>query len=130
MTRPRGQGEPGGLPASAALFAAVCTTALHTTSDVDADAVVETVHDALRPGGRFVVLDGRRFQTWPATVLNPLFERVLTATVNHRLDRDPLAALPATFASVEVRAEFDLGAGHLAVARKAADRLTPGGWPA
>lgn len=82
------------------------------------DAVVENVHDALRPGGRFVVLDARALQAWPATLLNPLFERAMTLTVNHRPDQDPLGALRATFETVEVRETFDLGSGYLAVARK------------
>lgn len=96
--------------------AALTTMALHTMADVD--AVVANVHDVLRPGGRFVVLDGRGFQTWPATLLNPVFERVLAATVNHRPDQEPLRALRSTFGSVDVVEEFDLGAGYLAVARK------------
>jgi demethylmenaquinone methyltransferase/2-methoxy-6-polyprenyl-1,4-benzoquinol methylase len=96
--------------------AALTTMALHTMHDVD--AVVENVHDALRPGGRFVVLDGRELQAWPATLLNPLFERAMTLTVNHRPDQDPLGALRATFETVEVRETFDLGSGYLAVARK------------
>lgn len=103
-------GDPG------TFDAAFVTMALHTMAD--AEAVVANVHDALGPGGRFVVLDGRAIQTWPATLLNPLFERVLAATVNHQPDQDPLAALEATFASVEVRREFDLGSGYLAVATK------------
>jgi demethylmenaquinone methyltransferase/2-methoxy-6-polyprenyl-1,4-benzoquinol methylase len=96
--------------------AAVVTMALHTVAD--ADAVAADVHDALRPGGRFVVLDSRAFQTWPASALNPLFERAIAATANHRPDQDPLGALRATFGAVEVVEEFDLGAGYLAVAHK------------
>lgn len=104
-------------------FDAVITTmALHTMHDVD--AVVENVHAALRPGGRFVVLDGRGFQSWPASALNPLFERTMALTVNHRPDQDPLGALRSTFETVEVRETFDLGAGYLAVARRADDGPT------
>jgi len=107
-TRPFGVG--------AEFDAALTTMALHTMADVD--AVVENVSEVLRPGGRYVVLEGRAFQTWPATALNPLFERAMAKTVNHRPDQDPLGALRATFDDVEVRETFDLGSGYLAVARK------------
>lgn len=103
-------------PIAGPVDAALATLALHTMADVE--AVVENVHAALRPGGRFVVLDGRGFQRWPVTLLNPLFERAMARTVNHRPDQDPLAALRSTFGAVEVRETFDLGSGYLAVARK------------
>lgn len=97
--------------------AALTTFALHTMAD--AGAVAGNVRAALRTGGRFVVLDGRGLQTWPATLVNPLFERAMAATVNHRSDQEPMAALRAAFETVEVREAFDLGAGYLAVARRA-----------
>ncbi|MCU4925683.1 methyltransferase domain-containing protein [Halobacteria archaeon AArc-dxtr1] len=96
--------------------AAVTTFALHTMADVD--AVVENVYEALCPGGRFVVSDAREIQRWPASLLNPVYERVIARAVNHRRDQDPVGALESTFDSVEIVSTYDAGSGYLAVAQK------------
>jgi demethylmenaquinone methyltransferase/2-methoxy-6-polyprenyl-1,4-benzoquinol methylase len=97
--------------------AAISTFALHTMTD--AGAVVRNVHEALRPGGRFVALDSRGIQDWPARLLNPLFERAIGRLVNHQPDQDPLGALRSQFESVEVVETYDAGSGYLAVATRA-----------
>lgn len=103
--------------AEASFDAALTTFALHTMED--ADAVVENVYDALEPGGRFVALDSRGLQSWPARLANPLFERALTLFVNHQRTEDPLGAIRTTFDAVDVVETYDAGSGYLVEARKA-----------
>lgn len=96
--------------------AAVVTFALHTMAE--ARSVVENVHEALEPGGRFVVLDARPLTDGPATLCNPLYERAIARTVNHQRGLDTLPLLRGTFESVELVDTYDAGAGYLAVATK------------
>jgi demethylmenaquinone methyltransferase/2-methoxy-6-polyprenyl-1,4-benzoquinol methylase len=64
----------------------------------DPDAAVAAVRDALRPGGRLVLLDARPFPRWPWTALNPLL-----VPVSKRLtDWVPEADLPGS-----LRRHFD-----------------------
>lgn len=103
--------------AGADFDAALSTFALHTMTD--ARAAAEHVHAALRPGGRFVVLDSRPLQTWPARLFNPLFERVLARLVNHQRQQDTLDVLRDVFETVDVVETYDAGSGYIAVAVKA-----------
>lgn len=58
----------------------------------DPDAAVAASHDALRPGGRLVLLDARPFPRWPWRALNPLL-----VPISRRLtDWVPEADLPAS----------------------------------
>ena len=100
--------------------AAVVTFALHTIAD--APAVVDHVHDALVPGGRFVVLDSRPISDGPARHLNPLYERFTAWAVNHQRGLDTLPLLEERFQRVTVVETYDAGAGYLAVAEKAPEK--------
>ena len=75
---------------------------------------VEAVRDVLRPGGRFVVFDGRVPDGPLAGVLGRVFARVANWQGN-----DVLAVLREAFASVEVVATYDAGAAFVAVAERA-----------
>jgi len=76
-----------------------------------AATAVEAVADALGPGGRFVVLDGRA----PGGVCGrPV--RWLFSWVANWQPTDVVGLLRETFASVEVVAEYDAGAAFVAVA--------------
>lgn len=81
----------------------------------------ERVRDAVGTDGHLAGLDSRSFQTAPLSALDPLFERALALTVDHRRDQTPLAAIRDTFRTTDVVETFDAGAGYLAVARKRAD---------
>ena len=97
--------------------AAVVTFALHTIAD--AAAVVDHVHDALVPGGRFVVLDSRPIRDGLVRHLNPLYERFTAWAVNHQRGLDTLPLLEERLQRVRVVETYDAGAGYLAVAQKA-----------
>ncbi|NHN41033.1 class I SAM-dependent methyltransferase [Halorubellus sp. JP-L1] len=101
-------------------YDAVFTTfALHTMHDPE--AVLENVHDALAPGGRFVALDGGGLRAPGTRWLNPLFERVLALTVSHHVGADTLAATRSVFDDVTVVDTFDAGSGYVLHARKESD---------
>lgn len=101
-------------------YDAVFTTfALHTMQDPH--AVLENVHDALAPGGRFVALDGGGLRARGTRWLNPLFERALALTVDHQVGVDTLGAARDVFESVTVVDTFDAGSGYVLHARKRPD---------
>ncbi|MFC3959916.1 class I SAM-dependent methyltransferase [Halovivax cerinus] len=97
-----------------AFDAVVTTFALHTFPD--AAGALETVHDALAPDGRFVVLDSRPLTDGLASRINPVYERVIEWMVNHQRGVDTLELLRETFERVRVVETYDGGAGYLAVA--------------
>jgi ubiquinone/menaquinone biosynthesis C-methylase UbiE len=97
--------------------AVLATTAVSAMPDVR--GVVERVHDALRPGGRFALYEIRLVPDGPARLLNPLVERFYRAFGNWNAEEDVLAELRRTFGSTEVVRTFALGTNYLAVASKA-----------
>jgi demethylmenaquinone methyltransferase/2-methoxy-6-polyprenyl-1,4-benzoquinol methylase len=99
--------------------AATATTALSATSDPA--AVVGNVHDALRPGGRFLVLDGELFEDSPAALLNPVLAWAFR-TLSNWSEAAASAirpALGATFERTVAARRIPPGIGFLAVVEKA-----------
>lgn len=80
---------------------------------------VRAVHEALRPGGRFVVLDARPFQRWPWRALNPVVTPLAERATNWVPEVDVPAALRETFDTVDVET-YDGGSIYVAHARKRA----------
>jgi len=102
---------------------ALATLVLSTVPD--GVAASARVRDALVPGGRLAVLDGRLPREGAVgvlrSVLAPLYRRVAA----FRPDADPLAALRESFPAVEVVETYDAGLSFLAVAGVAdAERST------
>jgi demethylmenaquinone methyltransferase/2-methoxy-6-polyprenyl-1,4-benzoquinol methylase len=101
--------------------AATATTALSATADPA--AVVENVHDALRPGGRFLVLDGQLFEGSPAALLNPVVAWAFRALSNwsEAAASAIRPALEATFERTVIEERLSPGLGFILVVEKAAD---------
>ncbi len=96
-----------------ALDGAFCSLGLSAVPDYR--AAVENVHRALKPGGRFVVLDAALFEG-PARVLNPLITPAFKYTTNWNPAKDIPALLTELFL---VRIEtFNSGSIYVAVAEK------------
>lgn len=74
------------------------------------------VHRALKPGGRFVVLDGKLFEG-AASLLNPAIVSVFKYTANWNHRKDIIAVLRDIFRNVEVR-KFNSGSVFIAKAVK------------
>jgi demethylmenaquinone methyltransferase/2-methoxy-6-polyprenyl-1,4-benzoquinol methylase len=85
----------------------------------DPGRAVRAVHGALRPGGRFVVLDARPFQRWPWRALNPVVTPLARRGTNWVPEVDIPATLRRTFDAVDV-ATFGGGSVYVACARKQA----------
>jgi demethylmenaquinone methyltransferase/2-methoxy-6-polyprenyl-1,4-benzoquinol methylase len=90
----------------------------------DPEDAVEAVHGALRPGGRFVVLDAQPFQHWPWRVLNPVVTPLAERATNWVSEVDVPAALRDEFDAVEVTT-FDGGSIYVACARKEGSTTPP-----
>ncbi|SFR49616.1 class I SAM-dependent methyltransferase [Halogeometricum limi] len=90
---------------------------LSLTAMPDAERVVRAVHDALRPGGRFVVVDTRPIQDAPWDRLNPLFTPLSEFATNWHPDADVVGALDDAFASCSVT-EYNGGTLYVATATK------------
>lgn len=102
-------------PFTAGTFdAAYAAMSLSAVSD-PAAAIVAT-RDALRPGGRFVVLDARPFQQWPWRVLNPLVVPIAEVATNWVPAVDLVAVLRDEFEDVTV-SSFNAGSVIVACAR-------------
>lgn len=82
----------------------------------DPAAAIEATGNALRPGGRFVVLDARPFQQWPWRALNPLIVPVSEFATNWVPEVDLVAVLRDEFESVTV-STFNAGSIFVACAR-------------
>lgn len=83
--------------------------------------VVQTVHDALVPGGRFVVFDARvRYREGPMQLLNPLRTRFVRRAFNHQ-QQDVVGELRAVFERVELIETFRAGSEYISVAVKQSD---------
>lgn len=82
----------------------------------DPAAAIEATRNALRPGGRFVVLDARPFQQWPWRVLNPLVVPVSEVATSWVPEVDLVAVLRDEFENVTV-SSFNAGSVFVACAR-------------
>lgn len=82
----------------------------------DPVAAIEATRSALRPGGRFVVLDARPFQQWPWRVLNPLIVPISEYATNWVPEVDLVAVLGDEFEDVTV-SSFNAGSIFVACAR-------------
>lgn len=87
----------------------------------DPGAAAERVHDALVPGGRFVVFDLRLVPSGPLRVVNPLLSVFYRWFANWNADADVEAALAATFDDVAIEETYATGAAYRAVARRPLD---------
>lgn len=82
----------------------------------DPTGAIEATRRALRPGGRYVVLDARPFQQWPWRLLNGIVVPVADRATNWVPQVDLVAALRREFETVEV-ATFNAGSMFIACAR-------------
>lgn len=78
-----------------AVYAAMSLTAMP-----DVPRVVRAARDALRPGGRFAVLDARPFQHGPWRALNPLVVPLSRLATDWHPETDPVAAMRERFPTV------------------------------
>lgn len=104
------------LPLRDARFDAACAT-LSLSAVPDVPAVVDGLHDALRPGGRLAVLDARSFESGPLRWLDPLVEGVAAALTNWYPDAPVVESVGETFAEVTVEAHYG-GTIYLVTGRK------------
>jgi demethylmenaquinone methyltransferase/2-methoxy-6-polyprenyl-1,4-benzoquinol methylase len=111
------RGDARGPPAAEfdAAYAAMSLSAVP-----DPDRAVAATREALRPGGRFVVLDARPFRAWPWRALNPAVVPLAEWATNWVPEVDLVATLRRAFEGVEVAA-FHGGSIFVARARKASE---------
>jgi demethylmenaquinone methyltransferase/2-methoxy-6-polyprenyl-1,4-benzoquinol methylase len=100
-------------PPVAAGFDAVYA-AMSLSATPDPLAAVDAAHDALRPGGRLVVLDARPFQHWPLRLLNRLLVPLFRATTDWTPEADLPGGIEARFGEATVSSYTD---GTVFVAR-------------
>jgi demethylmenaquinone methyltransferase/2-methoxy-6-polyprenyl-1,4-benzoquinol methylase len=110
------RGDARRLPVGEGSFDAAYAS-MSTSAIPDPGRAVEAVHGALRPGGRFVVLDAQPFQDWPWRALNPVVTPLAERATNWVPDVDIPGALRDEFGSVDL-ATFDGGSIYVACARK------------
>lgn len=91
--------------------------AMSLSAVADSNGAIRSIETALRPGGRFVVLDAQPFQRLPWTLLNPVVTPVAKVTTNWMPQVDLLAALRREFGTVAVTT-FNAGSILVACARK------------
>lgn len=84
----------------------------------DPEAAIGATRTALRPGGRFVVLDARPFQQWPWRLLNPLVVPISEYATNWVPAVDIVDVLRDEFETVRV-SSFNAGSIFVACARTA-----------
>ena len=84
----------------------------------DATAAARRVHEALVPGGRFVVFDLRTVPSGPLRVVNPFLSLFYRWFANWNADEDVLAAVTDVFGAVDVEETYAAGACYRAVAQK------------
>ncbi|SEL55464.1 methyltransferase domain-containing protein [Haloferax larsenii] len=99
------------LPLCTSFDAAYATLSL--SSMANPKQGIDSVYDALAPGGRFVVFDARPFPRLPLSLLNPLFNPLSKAATNWHPEHDLCSLLDARFDSVRFT---DANAGTLFVA--------------
>ncbi len=80
------------------------------------EEAIGQVFRALKPGGCFVVLDGKLFEG-AASVLNPAIVAVFKYTANWNYRKDISAAMRSVFGNVDVR-KFNSGSAFIAKATK------------
>lgn len=111
------RGDARRLPvADRTLDAAYASMSLSAVSDPG--AAIESIRDALRPGGRLVVLDAQPFPELPWRLLNPWIVPVARWATDWVPEVDLPDALGRSFADVSV-STFNGGSILLAVARRA-----------
>jgi demethylmenaquinone methyltransferase/2-methoxy-6-polyprenyl-1,4-benzoquinol methylase len=110
--------DAGTLPVPDAAFDRAFST-LAVSAIPDGRAAVGEVARALRPGGRFVVLDAQPFQTFPLTVCNPFVNPVSSWATDWHPHRDVPALLAERFDTVHVET-FGGGTAFVATAELAA----------
>jgi phosphatidylethanolamine/phosphatidyl-N-methylethanolamine N-methyltransferase len=86
----------------------------------DPKRAVKAVKEALRPGGRFIVLDAQPFQEWPWRFANGLIVPVAIRATNWVPQVDLVAVLQHEFETVVVLT-FNAGSIVVACARKRRD---------
>lgn len=96
-----------------AFDAVIAPLALSAMPDVH--GALESIHEALQPDGRLVVLELDLFQEGPLRLLNPFQLRVMKYVFNRQFDQDVLSELQATFERVDVET-FDYGSSWIALA--------------
>jgi len=110
------RGDARRLPvADRAADAAYASMSLSAVSDPH--GAVESIRDALRPGGRFVVLDAQPFRGWPWRLLNPCLVPIARRTTEWVPEVDLPDTLRQVFAEVSI-STFNGGSIFVAVARK------------
>jgi demethylmenaquinone methyltransferase/2-methoxy-6-polyprenyl-1,4-benzoquinol methylase len=113
------RGDARRLPVARGTFDAAYA-AMSVSAVPDPERAVEAVNRALRPGGRFVVLDARPFAQWPWKLANAVVVPVAEAATNWVPQVDLLSALRSEFEQVDVET-FNAGSIFVAVARTNAD---------
>lgn len=98
---------------------AIALLALNTMPS--AREAIEATYEALRPGGRFVVLESRELDRWPARLLNPLLRRIWAYMFAYQPTQDVFAELHAVFDTVTYTERSDTAFGKIVLARKTAD---------
>ena len=83
------------------------------------ERAIEATTDALRPGGRLVLLDAQPFQGWPWRRLNPLVVPVAEYATNWVPQVDLVAILRREFETVDVTT-YNAGSILIARARRTA----------
>lgn len=111
-------GDATRLPAVDGAFDAAYA-AMSLSAMADPAAAVAAARDALRPGGRLVVLDARPFQHWPLRLLNLVLVPLFRATTNWVPEVDLTAELDRQFDDVTVSNYTD-GTLFIATARRSA----------
>jgi len=99
----------------ASLDGAICTFALSAMPRER--AAIERVASALKPGGKFVVLDCKAF-TGAASIFTPIAGPIFKYGTNWDYHKDVIKSIREVFADVRVR-EFNCGCNYIAVARNA-----------
>jgi phosphatidylethanolamine/phosphatidyl-N-methylethanolamine N-methyltransferase len=109
-------GDARQLPVADEVFDAVYA-AMSLSAVPELERALEAIKEALRPGGRLVVLDAQPFEEWPWRLANPLVVPVAERVTNWVPQVDLPAAIRRTFETVAVKT-FNAGSLFVACARK------------
>lgn len=94
-----------------AAFAAMSLSAVQ-----DPKRAIEATRTAIRPGGKFVVLDAQPFKRWPWRLLNPILTPIAARVTSWEPQVDLVDALRREFETVEVTT-FNAGSIFIACAQ-------------